>query len=130
MQSLETIFPLAARCLGADVLSIILATSITTKGIAEDPMESVRWFTAAAEEGDYPPAMRRLADAHWVGAGVQQDAEKAFHLYYTAAKMMPDLWPAHYALGRAYRTGQGCIQNYTAAGKAYMLLRIKVQKVD
>ncbi|HEC19813.1 MAG TPA: sel1 repeat family protein [Gammaproteobacteria bacterium] len=76
----------------------------TGKGVAKDPVASLRWFRRAAEQG--------VADAQYYmgyfydnGEGVTQDPKKAFAWYRKAAEQGHGL--AQINLGVLYATGMG-----------------------
>lgn len=47
------------------------------EGVTQDGMEAVRWFRAAAEQGD-PRGELNLAMAHWMGLGIPRDLIEAY----------------------------------------------------
>lgn len=53
-------------------------------GFAQDPVEAVKLYRAAAMQG-YGPAQANLADSYFSGIGVEQDVVKAIEWYRQAA---------------------------------------------
>jgi hypothetical protein len=46
-------------------------------GVAQDPVETVKWLTRAAELG-HPGAVVQLGEAYWKGEGVKSDLTAAY----------------------------------------------------
>ena len=89
----------------------------TGDGVAEDPIEGVKWFRKAAEQG-HLEAQCNLGWCYHEGNGVARDYAEAVKWYQKAAdKNYP---PAQLLLGMAYTKGEGVPLNYRVALDWYL----------
>jgi uncharacterized protein len=87
-------------------------------GVDADPVESMAWFTKAAEAGN-GEALYLLGQCYRYGSnGVKADAKKAFELFTQAAGQSHPA--ACTEMGNAYVLGDGCKADYLQASKYYM----------
>jgi TPR repeat protein len=87
------------------------------RGVAEDPVEALRWYRKAAEQGD-AEAEAEVGAAYWGAWGqpgpVQRDNSEALKWYRKAADQGQK--EAQYALGLMYEDGtEGVPQDYALA---------------
>lgn len=74
------------------------------RGVAENPVEAVKWYRKAAEQG-HARAQRNLAACYEAGRGVTADAAEAARWYRAAAQQGDSF--AEFSLGLMYRDGRG-----------------------
>lgn len=77
-------------------------------GVAQDDLESTRWFQRAAKQGSVP-AQYNLGNAYKFGRGVKASDKAAFQWWLKAAQA--GLAPAQFNVGTAYFYGRGVTQS-------------------
>jgi len=86
--------------------------------LADNPAQAAACWQKAATQGD-AEATYNLALAYAKGAGVQQDADRAFALLHDAARQ--GLAPAQARLGLMYATGDSVVQDPIEAHKWFAI---------
>lgn len=83
------------------------------KGVDQDGIEAVRWYTLAAEQG-YLPAINNLGMTYDYGSlGIPEDNGKAIYWYRRAAEA--GVGKAQFNLARMYAQGEGVPRNLVLA---------------
>ena len=99
---------------------LILGLSLmngTDKAPPGDPVEAVKWFRMAAEQGN-AKAQFQLAHAYEHGRGVQKNYAAAFEWYSKSAQL--GFASAQLNLGSAYEHGRGVNTNFPKAFECYL----------
>jgi TPR repeat protein len=94
------------------------------RGVAQDHAESVRWFRAAAQQGD-AAAQTLLGLAFLEGRGLTQDYAEAVRWFRLAARQR--YLPAQFQLGLRYELGQGVARDLL---RAYLWFNLAATEGD